>query len=106
MREPVAAAFAEEGHWLPAVDAFEPAHVLDDPEDRDLDPLEHADAAQSVADRDFLWGRDDDRAGERSGLDQRQLRVAGARRHVDDEIIELTPGDVPEKLPDDLHRSE
>ena len=36
-------------------------------------------------------------------LHERELRVAGARRHVDEEVVELTPRDVAQELRDDLH---
>ena len=36
-------------------------------------------------------------------LHERELRVAGSRRHVDDEVVELAPRDVAQELRDDLH---
>ena len=38
------------------------------------------------------------RAGERNLLRQRELHVAGARRHVDDERVEFAPGDLAQHL--------
>src|SRR5687767_4989018 len=43
-----ASAGAEQGRALAAMRAFDPAHVLDDPDDRDTDVLEHLCAAQRI----------------------------------------------------------
>ena len=67
------------------------AHVLDDAEHRHLDLLEHAQTFARVEQRDVLRRRDDDRAAHRHPLRQGQLRVAGARRHVDDQVVEIVP---------------
>src|SRR5688500_15939187 len=83
--------------------ALEPAHVLDDAEHRYVYPLEHLRAAKRVARRDVLRGRHDYRARDPRRLDERQLRVAGSRRHVYDQEVELSPVHVTEELGDDLH---
>ena len=67
------------------------AHVLDDAEDRDADLLEHLQALARIHQRDVLRRGDDHRAGDRHVLRQRQLDVAGARRQVHHQIIELVP---------------
>ena len=67
------------------------AHVLDDAEDRHADLLEHLEALARVEQRDVLRRRDDHRAGDRHALRQRQLDVAGAGRHVDDQVVEVAP---------------
>ena len=53
--------------------------------------LEHRDAARHVEQRDVLRRGDDDRAVERDLLRERQLRVAGAGRQIDDQEIERRP---------------
>jgi len=94
---------AEDRHRLPRLRRLEVRHVLDDAEHRDADAAEHHRAAQRVADGDLLRRGHDDRAGDARRLHQRELRVAGARGHVDEEDIELPPRDVAEELRDDLH---
>src|SRR5215472_4226824 len=78
-------------------------HVLDDPEDRHVDLLKHREALAGVDQRDVLGRRDDDGAGEPDLLGQRQLSVARAGRQVDDQLVELAPRDVLEKLLDRFH---
>ena len=67
------------------------AHVLDDAEDRDADLLEHLEALARVEQGDVLRRGDDHRAGHRHLLRQGQLDVAGARRQVDDQVVEVVP---------------
>ena len=55
------------------------------------------------AKRDVLRRRDDDRPRQSDLLGERELRVAGARRHVHDQDVELSPSDVPQELLDRLH---
>ena len=47
-------------------------------------------------------GGDDDGAGERDGLHERDDDVAGAGRQIDEEEVELAPGHLLEELADDL----
>ena len=54
--------------------------------------------------RHVLRGRDDDRAGDRVLLGQRQLHVAGAGRQVDDQGVELAPGDLAHQLLQRAHQ--
>ena len=74
-----------------AVRADEVAHVLDDAEHRHAHLAEHFQALASVDQADVLRRCDDDGAGQRSRLRQRQLGVARAGRQIDYEIIELAP---------------
>ena len=66
-------------------------HVLDDPEHRHLGLVEQVDRAGRVDQRQILRRRDDQRPGRDRLLDQRQLDVAGARRHVDQQIFGVAP---------------
>ncbi len=92
------AAVAEDLAAPAAMRAQEIAHVLDDAEHRHVDLLEHVQPLARVDEGDVLRRRDDDRARERHLLRHRQLRVAGARRHVDDHDVELAPVDVAQHL--------
>ena len=48
--------------------------------------------------RDVLRRGDDHRAGHRHLLRERELDVAGARRHVDDQVVEVAPVRLAEQL--------
>ena len=85
------AAVAEDVLGVAAVRADVDAHVLDDADDRHADLLEHLEALARVDQRDVLRRGDDHGAGDRHLLRQRQLDVAGARRHVDDQVVEIAP---------------
>ncbi len=74
------------------------AHVLDHAEDRNVHLGEHLNAAADVDQCDFLWRGDDDAAVEFHSLRDRQLRVAGAGRQVEDEAVELAPFDVEQEF--------
>ena len=80
---------------LPSGD--EVAHVLDHAEDRRAELLEHPHRPHRVVQRHLLRRRDDDRAGQRQQLAERQRHVAGAGRQVDDQVIELRPLGVVEQ---------
>jgi hypothetical protein len=73
-------------------------HVLDDAEHRHVDFTEHVEALAGIQKRDVLRRRDDHRAGQGHLLGHGELGVAGARRHVDQEQVELAPGDVAQHL--------
>ena len=84
LREALAAAPAEDLGRLAAVRADERAHVLDDADDRHVQPLEHRAAPCATSDeRDVLRRRHQHRAADRHGLGQRELGVRGAGRQVD-----------------------
>src|SRR5450830_780984 len=86
-----AAAVTEDFFRMAAVSADVHAHVFHDAQDRDADFLEHLQAFARVQQRDVLWRGDDDRAGDRHFLRQRQLNVAGARRHIDNQVVQIAP---------------
>ena len=67
---------------------------------RDVQLLIHPHGAAAVGQRHLLRRRDDDRADDRHGLAQAERDVAGARRHVDDQVVEIVPGDIAEELLD------
>ena len=73
-------------------------HVLDNSEHRNIHLPEHVEALARVQKRNVLRRGDDDGAGQRHLLSHRQLRVAGARRHVDDQDVQFAPGDVAQHL--------
>jgi len=103
LRQPLTTAGAEDRRRLPAMRAFEVRHILDDAKHGDVDALEHAGATERIAGGHVLRRRDDHRAVHLRRLNQRQLRVAGPGRHVDDEVVERPPRHVTEELSDDLH---
>ena len=74
------------------------AHVLDDTQDGDLYLLEHLQPLAGIQQGDVLGGGDDD--GPRDGhlLRQGQLGVAGARRQVDDQVVQIRPVGVVKEL--------
>ena len=67
------------------------AHVLDDAEHRHFDLLEHAQTLARIEQRDVLRRRHDHGAADRHSLRQRELDIARAGRHVDDQVVELAP---------------
>ena len=95
---PLASAGAEDRLLPAASGAHEHAHVLDDAEHRDFDPLEHLEALARVGEGDVLGGGDDDRAAHRDALREGELDVPGAGRQVDDEIVHRAPVGVPQEL--------
>src|SRR5688572_21550389 len=76
---------------MPAAAAYVGAHVFHDPEDRDGHLLEHLQTLPRVEQCDVLRCRDDHGTAYGHPLRQGQLDVPGARRHVDDQIVELAP---------------
>src|SRR6266849_1110134 len=91
------AAVAENIRSLAAMRTDEHAHVFDDAEDGHLHLLEHPQAAAGDGQADILWRGDDDRSRKRRALGERQLGVAGARGEIEDEIVQLSPGDATEE---------
>src|SRR5690606_255067 len=67
-------------------------------EDRHAYLAEHLDAAAGVEQGHVLRGGDNDGAADRHRLRQAELDVAGTRRHVDDQEVELAPHGVVEDL--------
>ncbi len=89
---------AEDVALVAALRADVDRHVLDDAEDRDADLLEHLEALARVDERDVLRRGDDHGAGHRHLLRERELDVAGARRQVDHQVVELAPARVLQQL--------
>ena len=87
-REPLAAARAEDLR----------RHVLDHAEQLHAGLQRHLGRATRDLLRERLRRRHDDRLGARKQLAERDRDVAGPRRHVDDEHVELAPVDVLEEL--------
>ena len=63
-----------------------------------VDLGEHGGGLAGIDEGDFLRGGDDDGAVERDGLDDGELDVAGAGRQVEDQVVEVAPGDLAEEL--------
>ena len=101
LRRALAAAGGEDIDLVIAVRADEVAHVLGDAEDFDVHLVEHLDGLARILQRNVGGRGDDDGAGQRHGLGQRDHHVAGAGRQIDDEVVELSPGHAPEELLDD-----
>ena len=76
----------------------EAGHVLDHARDLELDLVGHLGRAARDLLRRGLRGRDDHELGLRQQLGERHRDVAGAGRQVDQEVVELAPGDVLEEL--------
>jgi hypothetical protein len=67
------------------------AHVFDYTQHRHLDLLKHLESLARVEQRDVLRRGHDHRTTDRHLLRQRELDVTGARRQVDDQVIEIFP---------------
>ena len=93
-------AVAEDLDAPSGVGGDEVGHVLDDAEHGHGELLEHGDGLGGVLERDGLGRRDDDRAGDGDVLGGGHGGVAGAGRQVDDQVVELAPGDVAQELLD------
>ena len=63
---------------------------------------EHLESLARILQADVAGRGDDDGAGERDGLHQRDDHVAGAGRQIDDEVVEFAPVHLLQKLADDL----
>ena len=96
-RELRPAARAEQFVALAAIGADEIAHVLDHAENRAVQLVEHRDRPRRVEQRHVLRRGDDHRAVERDLLRERELRIAGAGRQIDDQKILRAPQRVLEK---------
>ena len=92
-----ALALAEEVDPPPAVGAGEIAHVLHKADDGHRHLLRHLHGLLHHHADKLLRGGDDHDAGERDGLKDAQRHVAGARRHIDEEVV-----DVPENVGPEL----
>ena len=85
-----------------AMRAGEVAHVLDDAENFDVDLGEHLQSLARILKADVAGRGDDNCAGEGNGLHERDDDIAGARRQIDDEVVEFAPINLLQKLADDL----
>src|SRR5439155_11031265 len=94
----LAAAVAEDVGLVMAVGTYEVAHVLDDAQRGDVELLVHRNRATGIGERHLLRRRDHDRACHRNRLAQAERDIAGAWRHVDDQIVELGPTHFAKKL--------
>ncbi len=83
---------------MPAVRADMHGHVLDHPQHRDIHLAEHLHPLFRVQQRKVLRRGHDHRTGHRHLLRQGQLDVAGARRHVDHQVVEVVPGGLGHQL--------
>ena len=102
----LAAALAEDREAL-AVGGREAGHVLDHPEHLEVDLGGHLGRAGGDRLRRRLRRRDDHDLRLRQQLSEGHRDVAGARRKVEQQVVELAPGDVLEELLDRLveHRA-
>ena len=81
-----------------AVRTHEVAHILDNAERRDVELPVHCVGSPAVGERDLLRCRHDNGSGDRHRLAETQRDVARARGQVDDEIIDVDPANLAEKL--------
>ena len=93
----LAAALAEELEAL-AAGRHEAGHVLDDAGDLEVDLVRHLGRAARDLLRGRLRRRDDQEPRLRQQLGERHRDVAGARRQVDEQEVELAPVHVLEEL--------
>jgi len=93
-----AAAFAENVVASSGIGRQKITHVLDDSENGNGDRLEHSERPPHIGDSDVLRSRHEHCALNGNKLGQRQLYVASARRHVNDQIIKLAPFHIRKKL--------
>ena len=98
--EALAAATAEDVGHVAAVRAHEAAHVLDDPDDRHVQPAQHRESLGDVRERHVLGRGDEHGATDRHGLGERELRIGGAGRQVHHEVVQLSPLHVAQELRD------
>ena len=78
--------------------AQEVTHVFHDSEDGDIGFSKHRHRLPSVNQGDLLRCGHNQRSGERDGLNDRQLDVASARRQIENEVVQLAPCDLTQKL--------
>ena len=91
LSQPLGAALTEWIGRLTAVFTYIVAHVLDQAEDDYFYAPEHLKTLLGIDKCKFTWRRDDDCAGQWCCLRESELGITGAWRHVDDQVIELTP---------------
>ena len=99
MGQGLAAALAEQRVLL-AVVAAEAAHVLDHADDADVALAGHRRGPDGDLLRAHRRSGHDDHLGARQHAGQAHLHVAGARWHVDQQVVEIAPVDVLEEVLD------
>src|SRR5258708_18959503 len=100
-RSALDAAFGENVDLLVAMRTFEVAHVLHNSEKINAPSAEHFDGLAAVLKRNVRWSRHHHRARERDSLEKRNHHVAGTGGKIDDQVIQLTPFHLLQKLADD-----
>src|SRR5882672_1319300 len=80
-------------------------HVLDDAKDRHFHLAKHRNASLDIEQRDILRSAHNHPAVERNFLRKSQGRISGAWRQINDEIIQLSPNHITQKLTDDPHNN-
>ena len=99
-----AAAGPENRSDFSAFRAGESAHVLNDPENGNVELTAERDRFADIHGRHLLGRRHDHRPiGPADQLANGQRLVSGPRGRVDDQDIQFSPGDVRKELPDDVH---
>ena len=74
------------------------SHILDDAEDGNVHFFEHHETLTSVHQSDVLRSRYHYGACQRNFLRQRELNVAGSRGHINDEVVQVFPIGLFQKL--------
>src|SRR5262249_50109994 len=96
--ESLATAVPENLMPLLAVRADEIAHILNNAKAWNMKLIEHVVGLPDVAQGDLLRSRDEHRACQRDELSQTQLNIPGARGHIHDQVVDLTPLNLAEEL--------
>ena len=84
--------------WLGAVGRDERVHVLDHAEHLEVGAARHVGDARGDLLRALRGSRDHEHLGLRQQARERHLDVAGAGRHVDEQVVEIAPPHVDEEL--------
>ncbi len=84
-------AMTEDIRSLAAMRTDKGAHILDDPQNGHIHLFEHLQALTRINQRQILRGRNNHGPRQRHLLRQRQLRIPRARRHVQNQHVQLAP---------------
>ena len=98
IRGPLSSAPGEDLVLLAAAVAHEVAHVLDHPDDGNVDLVEHGLGPHHVGQGHVLRRRHQHRAAALELLRKGDLHVSGARRHVHHQVVQLAPLHVGHEL--------
>lgn len=93
-------ALAKDLDLLAAIGTLDIAHVLDDTQHGHVHLLGHVDSLGDDHRHQVLWARDDHDAVDRQRLKDGEGHVTRARGHVDQQVVERTPGGLAPKLAD------